>query len=91
MKYGILINPKKTQLFQSHVVFLGYKITAEGIQPTDKYLDAIRTWPLPTTPKELAKFLGFVQYYNSLIPNFSALTANIHPLKNKKKLVWDKQ
>jgi hypothetical protein len=37
----------------------------------DKKMDAVRSWPVPTTIKGLQCFLGFVNIYHRFIRNFS--------------------
>ena len=45
-------------------------------------------WPTPTKPKEVAAFVGFIQFYSQFMPTFSELSAPLNQVKNKKKLVW---
>ena len=45
-------------------------------------------WPIPTTGKEMASFLGFAGYYQTFIPKFVALTAEMNSLKSEKKITW---
>ncbi len=53
-------------------------------------MEAIKTWPQPTTIKELQRFLGFSNFYRRFIQNYSTLT---NPLMNlllnkPKSLSW---
>ena len=52
------------------------------------YVNKITEWPLPTTGKELAAFLGFCGYYREFLPGFATITANLNEVINKQVLTW---
>ena len=54
---NITISLKKMQVGET-VVFAGYKISNEGIQPIDDRTAAIKNFPTPSTTRELKGFLG---------------------------------
>lgn len=89
-KYGVLINPAKC-IGVKDVTFLGYRVSSQGIQPTEEKIQAIQNYPVPKTAKELRRFLGIANFYRRLIPNAaqtqaplnSALRGNI---KGSKKI-----
>ena len=43
------LNPLKCHLFRDTVTYLGYKVTADGLSPTDEYVEVVKTWPMPRT------------------------------------------
>ncbi|RLV92366.1 hypothetical protein JA1_003259, partial [Spathaspora sp. JA1] len=45
-----------------------------------KKLDALQKYPVPTTSKQLESYLGLVNFYRSLIPAFSELTAPLYEM-----------
>ncbi|XP_048048359.1 uncharacterized mitochondrial protein AtMg00860-like [Megalobrama amblycephala] len=51
---------------------------------------AIKNWPIPTTVKELQRFLGFANFYRRFIQNYSSITSPLTSLlRNKpKSLSW---
>ncbi len=53
-------------------------------------VEAIKTWPQPTTIKELQRFLGFSNFYRRFIQNYSTLTNPLtNLLRNKpRSLSW---
>ena len=83
---GILLKPSKTLFFQERVDFLGFQVSGEGIRPTEKHIKSIENMKKPTTGKEVASLLGFLQYYREFIPEFSKLTNSMNSLRNKRKL-----
>ena len=56
---GIKIQPCKTKLFQSEVEYLGHKISKGGVEMIPEYVSKVTNWPVPTSGKEVAMFLGF--------------------------------
>ena len=88
-EHHLKIKPKKCHLFQTEVVFLGRKVTPEGISVDPSKIEAIQKWPVPKTIKELEKFLGFINYHREFIPNISERAQNLFKLKGQKTLKWE--
>ena len=55
---GMVFSPEKFEFTKETVEFAGFKITMEGIKPTDKYVEAIRNFPTPTNIREVRGFSG---------------------------------
>lgn len=70
------------------VHFLGYIIY--GIQMEQRKVQAVNNRPQPTSIKELQHFLGFVNFYQKFIANFSLIASPITSLlRNRpKSLSW---
>lgn len=83
------IKPKKCQLFQTEVIFLGRKVTPKGITVDPSKVEAIKDWKVPTTTKELERFIGFINYHREFIPNISARCQNLFKLKGQKSFQWE--
>ena len=55
-------------------------------------LKGILEWPTPKTVKEVQSFLGFGNFYQQFIKNFSHLAHTINDLlKKDKKFIWSKE
>ena len=91
MAEGIKIQPCKSKLFQSEVEYLGHKISKKGVEMIPDYVRKVKTWPVPTNGKEVARFLGFAGYYRSFIPQYSALTNRLNGIKKAEKFVWNEE
>ena len=88
-KYGLKLNLKKCQIFQSEVQYLGHNVSKDGITMLNSHVKRIMDWPLPETGKKLQQFLGFVNYYSSFIPEYGRLVAKMNAMRNiKGPLEW---
>ena len=54
-----------------HVEYLGHRISAEGLQPTDTKVKALKDAPLPRNVSQLKSFLGLLNYSGKFVPNLS--------------------
>lgn len=89
---NLKIHPDKTHFLQKSVVFLGYKVSEKGIQVDPTKFEAIRTYPPPTTKKEVQRFYGFANFYRQFIKNFAALAMPLSNLTKKNvPFVWTEE
>jgi len=66
--HGLVINAAKCQFGMSTIDFLGHRISCHGATPLPDKVQAIRSFPKPTTVKGLQEFLGMVNYYHRFVP-----------------------
>ena len=78
--FNLKIKPKKCCFFQCSIIFLGHVLSAEGISANPEKVEKVKTWPIPTKPKELQLFLGLASYYHHFIPKFAAIAKCLHQL-----------
>ena len=48
-EHGIIINPTKFQFAEMEVDFVGFKVSATGVRPTDSFIETILSFPSPKT------------------------------------------
>lgn len=77
---NLTLNPKKCQLFNTKVKYLGHVISSDGIETDPDKTECIRTWPQPTNKTELRSFLGLATYYRKFVNNFSTMARPLHRL-----------
>jgi hypothetical protein len=70
---GLKLKPRKCRLFAREVEYLGHVVSENGISTDPKKIEAVKTWPEPTTVTELRSFIGFCSYYRRLIEGFASL------------------
>ena len=91
-KNSVGLNSTKLQLKQKSVSFFGHTITAEGIQPSDDKLEAIRNIQTPTNAKDLLTILGMITYLNRYSTKLAQLTSPLRDLiKKKVHFKWEEQ
>ena len=87
---NLKLKPKKCELFRTQVEYLGHQVTQEGIRPSEKKVEVLGKWKLPTSVTEVRTFLGFCSYYRRFVENFSALAQPLTAL-TKKGVVFPKK
>ncbi len=90
-KFHLYLKADKCTFHQPSVHFLRYIINSGGIRMAEGKVEAISSWPLSTTIKELQWFLGFSNFYRRFIANYSSITSPLTDLlKGKaKSLSWN--
>jgi transposase InsO family protein len=74
---------KKCEFMLPSVEYLGHRISAKGLQPTDAKVQAIRNAPSPRNVSQLKSFLGLLNYYCKFLPNLSSTLAPLYKLLHK--------
>lgn len=88
--HQLFLKLEKCEFHQETVQFLGYVISQHGITMDQRKVEAVSNWPIPSTVKELQRFLGFANFYRRFIQGFSKISAPITSLlkKGAKSLSW---
>ena len=76
-KNGIVLNPTKFQFSASEVDFAGFHITTSEVKPLAKYLDAIATFPRPTSISDVRAWFGLVNQ----VSHYGRTTRLMEPFK----------
>ena len=87
---GLKAKPSKCVFFKSPIEFLGYLVSADGIEPQPDKIEKIESWPVPHCLTELRAFVGLASYYRRFIKHFATIA---EPLTNlikgkSKQLAW---
>ena len=57
-EHGITLNPKKVQLLQNAVRYVGYIVSSDGVKTDPRKIEAISEFPAPTNITELRFFMA---------------------------------
>jgi hypothetical protein len=85
---GIVLNPEKFQFADKTVDFAGFRITSETIEPLPRYINAIKSFPVPTNRTDVKSWFGLINQ----VSNYSQLRDVMAPfrpfLSPKRKFEW---
>ena len=80
---GLKLKPRKCQLFEKKVEYLGHIVSTSGIKTDPKKIQAVRAWPEPNNVTELRSFIGLCSYYRRFILGFADIAKPLHRLTSK--------
>ena len=80
---GLKLKESKCNFFRLQIHYLGYMLSAEGIQPLPEKLDSITNMPVPENQTKVKQFLGLVVYYCKFVPHFSDISRPLLKLMRK--------
>ena len=78
-EHGLYVKLEKCEFHTWCVGFVGYVVTPNGVSMEEDHVSTIRDWPEPQTHREVQVFLGFTNFYQRFIHQYSDLT---QPLSN---------
>lgn len=83
--YGIVVNLRKCVLGVPELDFLGHRVDCHGIRPLEDKVQAIRSFPQPSTQRKLREFLGLVNFYHRFVPNCARILQPLNLLLSSSK------
>lgn len=87
-----MVQPDKIELLKRSVIFLGHKLSKEGIQVDENKVMAIAKMPPPKDVTGVHRFIGAASYYRKFIPEFSIVAQPLFELiKKDKPFRWSEE
>ncbi|KAI2646810.1 Transposon Tf2-9 polyprotein [Labeo rohita] len=80
---GLKLNKDKCQFGVQELLFLGDKLSSQGIQPDSEKINAILKMKCPTERKGVQRIMGMVNYIGKFILNLSSKTSCLRELLQK--------
>lgn len=81
--FNVRLNESKTVLCKTELEFFGHVLSAEGLKPDNKKIEAIELFPEPKSKEDLQRFLGMVKYLGKFIKNLTEETTHLRKLTHK--------
>lgn len=87
--HTLKLNPAKCEFLSKEVIYLGHKISENGVQPDERKVKSVKNFPIPKNVKDIKSFLGLTGYYRNFIPEYSKISKPLtNLLKKEVKFDW---
>ena len=70
LAYRLSLSLRKSFIFPKRFEFVGNDVCPDGNRPAQSKHQLLTTWPQPEQVRDIAKFIGFVQFYSRFIHHF---------------------
>lgn len=86
--HNVKLNDAKCCYKKQSVIFVGFKLTADGWEIEEEKSNAIRNFRKPTSCQEVKSFLGLVTYVDRFLINRAEKTEYLRRLANSESFYW---
>lgn len=90
-RHGVTLNPAKFSFSEDTVDFAGFTITRDSVRPCEKYIRAIRDFPIPKNITDVRSWFGLVNQVSYAFSMTSRMAPFRDLLKSKQTFQWTKE
>ena len=83
---NFLLNREKCKFYCPRLAILGHVVDSEGVRIAPEKMSMVNDWEIPTTGKDLQRFMGLCSYLRNFVPAFSELQARLTRLIPMKRI-----
>jgi hypothetical protein len=88
----VKLNVEKCQICRQQLIYLGHRISAEGVEMDPAKHEAVTNWPRPQNQQDLSSWLGLGNWYRKFIKDYHLLIEPFRELRKKGALwVWNER
>ncbi|KAK3545947.1 hypothetical protein QTP70_016963 [Hemibagrus guttatus] len=80
LQHQLYVKSEKCEFHKDSITFLGYVISQKRVEMDTSKVRTVMDWPELTTVKELQQFLGFANFYQRFIWNYSNIASPLSSL-----------
>ncbi|XP_054709030.1 uncharacterized protein K02A2.6-like [Uloborus diversus] len=85
---NVKLNKEKMELQCDEIIFMGHKISKEGVKPDVKKIQAIIDLKKPNNKEELKRFLGMCNYQMKFLKDYATISEPLYTLL-KNDIPWN--
>jgi len=90
-KHNLCFKQLKCNFNMEEIPILGVVVGKGQVQMEQEKIKAVKEWKTPTRVKDIESFLGFANFYQQFIHNFSHIARPLNKLKGKKEWKWEEE
>ena len=78
--HNLKLKASKCEFLKTSVTYLGHVVSEAGIHTDPEKTEAVRTWPVPKSVKDVRSYLGFTGYYRRFIRDYAKIARPLNDL-----------
>ncbi|WVZ97605.1 hypothetical protein U9M48_043125 [Paspalum notatum var. saurae] len=86
--HSFFLKRSKCSFAATSVAYLSHVISCQGVAMDNDKVQAVLSWPVPKTVREVRGFLGLAGYYRRFIKYYGTITAPLTKLLRKEGFRW---